>query len=143
MFKCKTQESTAISTFESEIMAISLATSALLWLVGLLRELSNYEIFCFKKVTPIPLLNDNIAAIFTCKENAIPTKAKHVIMRAHFIMEAVLKELLKVTHLSTNDNVPDIGTKPLGVDKFHQHASIMLGCPPLDPSQVGQDGLYY
>ena len=147
MTKTKEQDTTALSTFDSESMAFSFSTSFTVWAVGLWREFAKSPLRT--KIgghplvaSPIPTLTDNAATCFTHQEYAVPTRARHIMMRCHFSLDAVAKKLIAAYHIPTGENPADLGTKPLDAAKHHKHASTVLGCPPIDTSKVGPDGIY-
>ena len=147
MTKTKEQDTTALSTFDSESMAFSFSTSFTVWAVGLWREFAKSPLRT--KIgghplvaSPIPTLTDNAATCFTHQEYAVPTRARHIMMRCHFSLDAVAKKLIAAYHIPTGENPADLGTKPLDAAKHHKHASTILGCPLIDTSKVGPDGIY-
>ena len=67
---------------------------------------------------PIDLLCDNQGAIALAKDKKFHARMKHINLRHHFIREAVEEEKIKVTYISTEENVADIFMKVLARPKF-------------------------
>ena len=61
---------------------------------------------------------DNTSAINLSKNPVHNSKTKHIEIRYHFIREHVANENIKLEHVSTENQVADIFTKPLSEDRF-------------------------
>ncbi|GJZ25046.1 retrovirus-related pol polyprotein from transposon TNT 1-94 [Tanacetum coccineum] len=79
----KKQKSTAISSTESEYIALSGCCAQILWMRS---QLTDYD-FQFNK---IPLYCDNKSAIALCCNNVQHSRAKHIDVRYHFIKEQLM-----------------------------------------------------
>lgn len=92
----------------------SIATTAFefLWLQSLLCELHQ----------PLKLLAnlwcDNISATYLSANPVFHSRSKHLEIDFHFVCDLVFKKTLLVRHLSTLDQIADVLTKPLPLDKF-------------------------
>ena len=58
-------------------------------------------------------------------------RTKHIEVHYHFVHEQVLSGEVELVHVSTNRQISDIFTKPLGLDKL-QHFLGKLGLRHLD-----------
>lgn len=106
------QSSVALSTVESEYMALSLATQEAIWLRGLMKDLG-------KDMTkPTVIYEDNQGAISTAKNPTFHKKTKHIQIRYHFVREAVEENTIEIIYCPTKLMVADIFTKGLTRDKF-------------------------
>lgn len=81
------------------------------------------ELLCFKQlvadlqvpITPPPLLLcDNVGAIFMTKNPVISTPSKHIALDFHFIREQVETGQLKISQVSSADQLVGVFTKALG-----------------------------
>ena len=123
------QRTVALSSCESEFMAATSAACQALWLRGLLKELTGWE------VRSIKLLVDNKSAIELMKNPVFHGRSKHIDTRFHFIRECVEKELIHVEHISGEEQKADILTKALPRVKFIE-MRFLLGVEDLkDTSQ--------
>jgi len=111
-WKSKRQATTALSTTEAEYMASADATRQAVWLRQLLKDLGQ------GLEGPLPILNDNNAAILLSKNPVNHDRSKHIDIRHHFLRDKVSDNAIDLSHVPTEDNLADILTKPLGTDTF-------------------------
>lgn len=107
----KKQPTVAISTTESEYMAMGNATQEALWLRSLVRELAH------KMDGPIPIHCDNRGAICLSENSVYQSRTKHIDIKHHFLREHVNSNIIKFLHIDTKLNVADFLTKPMNSDK--------------------------
>jgi hypothetical protein len=115
------QKSVTLSTAEAEYIAMANAAVEGIWLKGLLSDINaNFESF--------EICEDNLSAI---KASKIPNPKflKHVDIKAKFVNNLVSEGLLKVTHISTKNQIADLLTKAISVDAFERHRSKMRLLP--------------
>ena len=74
---------------------------------------------------------DVVSSIQLAKNLVFHARTKHMEVHYHFIRERVLRDEVELPHICTDQQVPDIFTKPLGLDKL-RHFSEMLGLWPPD-----------
>jgi hypothetical protein len=117
----KKQQSIALSTFEAETMAASLACCEAVWLRNLFEELG------FPPAGPTVLYLDNSAAIDLAHDPVHHASAKHIKRRELFIRELVADNVIKPIYVKTADNTADIFTKPLDRKVFQKHRDKLLG----------------
>ena len=106
------QSTTALPTAEAEYMASADATRQAIWLQLLLADLDH------KLKHPLPILNDNNAAILLSKNPVHHDRSKHIDMRYHFLRDKVLDNTVELSHVPSADNLADILTKPLCAPTF-------------------------
>jgi hypothetical protein len=103
-WKSARQKIIALSTCESEYIALVEMAKELLWLRGLLQELgsaqSTTKTYC-----------DNMAAIATAETTAISERSKHIEVRHHWIRQVIAAGTLSVHHVGTADQLADALTK--------------------------------
>ena len=109
--KSQLQHIVALSTTESEYIAITEAMKEALWLKGVMGELK------FLK-QPIVVYSDSQSAIQVCKNPVFHDKTKHIDVRFHFIRDIVEKGEVQLEKIHTDHNPADMGTKCLPVEKM-------------------------
>lgn len=102
------QSTVALSTTESEYMAMSMAAQEALWLRGLSEELEQSR-------GPTLLYVDNQGAQNLAVNGAYHARTKHIDVRHHFLKEKINNGLLELKYISTDRQVADSLTK--AVDK--------------------------
>ncbi|KZV56018.1 hypothetical protein F511_12717 [Dorcoceras hygrometricum] len=110
-WKSQLQHIVALSTTESEYIAITEAFKEALWLKGLLNEISMLT----GKVT---VFSDSQSGIQLCKNPVFHDRTKHIDVRFHFIRDIVSKGLIFLEKIPSEYNPADMGTKCLPVSKF-------------------------
>jgi len=71
---------------------------------------------------------DNIINILLANNPVYHGRTKHIEVHYHFIREKVLAKEIHLIHVNTEDQVADIFTKALGIDKlkkFRQMLSVL------------------
>lgn len=103
----KKQRGVACSSTEAKYRAVANTSFEVRWLCSLLPELgitlsSAPVIYC-----------DNIGATYLCANPVFHSRMKHVALDYHFIHDQVQAGILRVSHVSTHDQLDDSLTKPL------------------------------
>jgi hypothetical protein len=109
----KRQSIVATSTQEAELTAALTATSTTLFFRDFLEM-----IHLNQQTTSLYL--DNKSGIDACNTLTQP-KAKHIAIRLAFLRDAVQKHLVRVSYVSTYEQIADCLTKPSGGLKFQKH----------------------
>ena len=94
-------------------MALSAATQEALWLKGVLESLE-YQ----TESETVQLFGDNQGSLKLAKNPNNHQRTKHIDIRHHFIRGAIANKKICVDHISTQNNVSDLLTKPLGPSRF-------------------------
>jgi hypothetical protein len=89
-----------------------LATSEIIWIRSLLRELG------IPITKPPNLFCDNIGATQLSLNPVLHSRMKHIAIDLHFVRDLVSKGMLQVSHVSTHDQLADLLTKALSRQKF-------------------------
>ena len=110
------QRSVALSTTESEYIALSDASKQGQWIRALLRELQRPQYLSSTLATPI--FSDNQACIALSKDPVAHSRTKHIDVRYHYIRQLVTYGKATVTYLPTGDMIADMLTKPLPITAF-------------------------
>ena len=116
----KLQGSIAMSSYESEIMAASAAALEAIFLRTLLSDLG---VAC---ATPTSIGIDNKAAVDMAQDYISNSRTLHIERRHLKIRELIEEAKVAVRQITTESNVSDIFTKPLGRRRFDQHRKTLL-----------------
>ncbi|MBW0478165.1 hypothetical protein O181_017880 [Austropuccinia psidii MF-1] len=109
----KKQSVVAQSTTEAEYIAMNICMKQLQWITFVFNDLG------YGTIQPI-LYNDNSGAVTISKKASLNPNTKHIEVRYQYIRDCVMKKLVAVVQVSTNDMIADILTKPLGVIKMQE-----------------------
>ena len=110
----KKQPIIALSSTESEYIALTHLTKDVLWTRKLLTDLHEPP----SEATPVYC--DNQGAIRLTKDSAFHARTKHIDIRFHFIRQTAERGDIIVHDCRTDDMIADIFTKPLGRVKFEK-----------------------
>ena len=105
------QESVALSTTEAEYIAATSTACQAVWLRRMLSDLSMVQ----KESTTIYC--DNKSTIAIAKNPTLHRRTKHIDIRLHFIRSLISDGTITLKHCSTENQMADIFTKPLLVQK--------------------------
>ena len=104
----KKQPVVSLSSTESEYNAISEVSREVVWLRQLLLEMGA------EQKGPTTVWEDNQQKIIWCLNPAHHGRNKHLDVKLHYVREQVKKGALNVKYISTEDQLADLMTKPLG-----------------------------
>ena len=107
----KKQNCVSISTAESEYIAAGSCCAQLLWMKQTLKD---YGIH----LKQVPLYCDNESAIKIANNPVQHSKTKHIKIHHHFLRDHVMKEDIDIIHVNTEEQLPNIFTKPLDEKRF-------------------------
>jgi len=107
----KKQNCVALSTAEAEYVAAGACCAQLLWMKQTLKDFGCHY-------TKIPLLCDNESAIKLANNPVAHSRTKHIDVRHHFLRDHELKGDIALHHVSTDNQLADIFTKPLDESRF-------------------------
>ncbi|KAL9299485.1 putative RNA-directed DNA polymerase [Arabidopsis thaliana] len=123
----KKQKGVARSSTEAEYRSVANTASEVTWICSLMSELgltipSSPVIYC-----------DNIGATYLCANPVFHSRMKHIALDYHFIRNLIQASALRVSHVSTHDQLADALTKPLPRTSF-QAACSKIGVTRVPPS---------
>ncbi|KAB1227925.1 Retrovirus-related Pol polyprotein from transposon TNT 1-94 [Morella rubra] len=124
------QPTIARSSTEAEYKAVANATCELLWVQALLRDLG------VSISSPPVLWCDNLGATYLTSNPVMHSRTKHVEVDYHFVRDRVASKSLRVSFLSSKDQLADLFTKPLSVHRF----SMLRTSLAVHPLQLGSRG---
>ena len=114
------QESTALSTVQAELCALSEQAIENKY-CSLVFEFLNMK---FKD--PLPIFCDSKGAIQNAKHPTTKNKLKHVDIKCFFIRECIDRKIVSVFKILGTDNPADVGTKLLGSLKFDLFSNFLM-----------------
>lgn len=101
------QSSTALSSTEAELIALSEAMKELIWIRDLLEEIKQP----FKQ--PIVIFEDNESVRKIVKGTSKSNRTKHINVRYHFIRDYIKNGMVTCEYCPTEEMTADLLTKPL------------------------------
>ena len=107
----KKQNLVSLSTAEAEYIVAGACCSQILWIAQQLRDLG-------VDLKGIPIKCDNTSAICITKNPVQHSRTKYIEVRYHFIRDHVEKGHITLSFISTENQLADIFTKPLSLDRF-------------------------
>jgi hypothetical protein len=107
----KKQYSVALSTAEAEYIAAGHCCVRLLWMRQTLRD---YDY----KLRKVPLLCANESAFRMANNPVEHSRTKHIDIRYHFLRDHQQRGDIKISYVSTKEQLADIFTKPLDEKTF-------------------------
>jgi hypothetical protein len=107
----KKQTSIALSTAEVEYVAAGQCCAQLLWMRKTFRDFSY-------NLSKVPLLCDNESAILLADNPVEHSRTKHIDIRHHFLRDHQQRVDIDIYHISTENQLADIFTKPLDEKRF-------------------------
>ncbi len=108
----KKQPTVALLSMEAEYRSVAIVACEVVWLQKLLSNLGQ------SMDAPVVIYCDNINSILLANNPVYHAMTKHIEVHYHFIREKVLAKEINLIHVSTEDQVVDIFTKALGIDKL-------------------------
>jgi hypothetical protein len=108
----KKQTVVALSTCEAEYISTCNAACHDIWLQSLLQEMK------IDVEHEVELMVDNKSAINLAKNSIAHGRSKHIETKFHFLRDQVTKGKIKMSYCNTNDQMADVLTKPLKIDRF-------------------------
>ncbi len=123
----KKQPTVALSNTEAEYRSTIIAACEVVWLLKLLSNLG-------RSVDALIIIYcDNINNTLLTNNLVYHARTKHIKVHYHFIREKVIAKEIDLIHVSTEDQVADIFTKALGINKLKKFRK-MLGVLKMDLS---------
>ncbi|CAA7017709.1 unnamed protein product [Microthlaspi erraticum] len=126
----KKQRGVARSSTEAEYRAVANTAAELRWVCSLLSELG------ITLPSPPSIYCDNVGATYLSANPVFHSRMKHLALDFHFVRDNVQSGAMRVTHVSTKDQLADALTKPLSRARFHELYS-KIGVSKAPPSCGG------
>lgn len=109
------QPTVALSSTESEYMAVTEGTKEVVWLRRLLGEIHIQNL-----LDSTPIYGDNQGSINLAHNPVYHGRTKHIEVRHHFIREKIVSGEVNLDYIPTTEQLADILTKPLGRTAFER-----------------------
>jgi hypothetical protein len=114
------------STTEAECVTAFEGTKEAVWLRGLFSDMG------FEPVHPTVLFEDNNSCIAQTENPLHHKRTKHIGVDYHYTREKVEENIVVLKRISTEDQIADMLTKPLGKILFRKHLqSLNMRCTTL------------
>lgn len=135
-WQCKKQEVVALSTCESEFMALTETIKELIWIKKILIDLNLEE-----KVHNLKIYADNQAAIKLCTNSLYHSRTKHIQRKYFFIRDEIDRHNIDVEYVESANNAADFLTKAVTKTMLKKcKQTIGLG---LSDSSQNEQKVYY
>jgi hypothetical protein len=126
----KKQPTIALSNTEVEYRGVTVVVCEVVWLQKLLSDLGQLV------DAPVVIYFDNISSILLANNPIYHVRTKHIEVHYHFIREKILAKEIDLIHVNTKNQVVDIFTKALSIDKLKKFRK-MLGVLEVDLNLKG------
>jgi len=110
----KKQPTVALSSTKVEYRGAVIAACEIVWLQKLLLDLGQ------SMDAHVVIYYDNISSILLANNSIYHAKTKHIEVHYHFIREKVLAREINLIHVNTEDQIANIFTKALGINKLRK-----------------------
>lgn len=108
------------SSTEAEIKAIDETIREVMYVRDLLSFLDH------DMTEPTKIFVDNKSAVYLCETLKTSHKTKHINLRINYIRECINDRIIALYFVPSAYNVADLLTKPLPIELYEQHRSILL-----------------
>ena len=125
----KMQTEIALSSTESEYVALSQSMREVLPMIKMIKELAEQG-FHFNTTTPTvrcKAFQDNTGAIEMAIVPKYRPRTKHMNIKYHHFRQAVTNGEVIIVNVDTTQQIADIFTKPLGEELFYKFRKQMMG----------------
>ena len=113
------QSEIALSTTESEYIALSTAMRDVIPMMHLLKEMSIvFDLEEFKPIVQCKVFEDNNSCISVATSPKLTPRTKHISLKYHHFKRFVTMKIIEILHIDTREQTADIFTKPLDKELF-------------------------
>jgi hypothetical protein len=129
VFFSKLQTEIALSSTESEYVALSQSLREVLPLMELVTELktAGFDVPGANPQVHCTAFEDNNGALEMAQTPKMRPRTKHLNIKYHHFREAVRMGKVSIRSVKTLDQIADIFTKPLGFDLFVKFRKLIMG----------------
>ena len=118
-WRSKKQSIVALSSTESEYVALCAAAQETVWLRNLLKGVGH------KQTDATVIYEDNQGAIALAKNPKNHPRTKHIDVKYHYVRGTIEDDIISVRYCATNDMVADFMTKSLSKPLFEKFRDLM------------------
>jgi hypothetical protein len=111
-WSCKKQDLIALSSCESEYIALSETSKEIVWMKRIAKDLK------INVPESITIYTDSQSCISMIRNQKFSNRTKHIDTKYHFIRNLVNAGEVSLMYVSTDENIADMMTKPLGSIKI-------------------------
>ena len=108
---CRKQDVIALSTAESEFVAITETCKELMWTRALMKDLG------MEIREPSVIRTDSQSCMAMIENHKFSNRSKHIDTKNHFVKDHIEKGTIRLNYVPTDKNIADLMTKPLGPQK--------------------------
>ena len=129
-WKSKRQATVALSSCESEYIALTHATQEALYLSQLLADFLPTKVFSptvIRHSEPIQINADNQGAIRLSRNPVHHSRSKHFDIKYHFIRDTILSKKIDTVYVPSEENIADMMTKPFSKLKLRKFWGLLFG----------------
>ncbi|UYV78945.1 hypothetical protein LAZ67_17000381, partial [Cordylochernes scorpioides] len=126
------QTVTALSTMESEYIALSSAVKDITWVRNLMEQLKMSSLICGET----KVFCDNRAAISHAENYIDKSKTRHFAVKYHFVREKISEEAIKLFYTPSAENPADFLTKPLARSQHEKYCRALMDYRNKRPAEV-------
>lgn len=113
-WSCRKQDLVALSSTEAEYVALSETSKELCWLQRIAKEME------IEAPMTSTIYTDSQSAMSMINNQKFSNRTKHIDTRHHYVRDKVMCKEVELKYKSTDKNVADMLTKPLGPTKIKQ-----------------------
>ncbi len=132
-WKSKRQSTVALSSCESEYIALTYATQEALYLSQLLNDLL-HDLLPSKSFNPITINSsgvkinaDNQGALKLSRNPVHHNRSKHFDIKYHFIRDSIATKKIDAVYVPSEENIADLMTKPFSKVKLRKFEEVLFG----------------
>ncbi|UYV84344.1 hypothetical protein LAZ67_X001901, partial [Cordylochernes scorpioides] len=125
------QTVTALSTMESEYIALSSAVKDITWVRNLMEQLKMSSLICGET----KVFCDNQAAISHAENYIDKSKTRHFAVKYHFVREKISEEAIEL-YTPSAENPTDFLTKPLARSQHEKYCRALMDYRNKRPAEV-------
>ncbi|UYV60971.1 hypothetical protein LAZ67_1002950 [Cordylochernes scorpioides] len=130
------QTVTALSTMESEYIALSSAVKDITWVRNLMEQLKMSNLICGET----KVFCDNQAAISHAENYIDKSKTRHFAVKYHFVREKISEEAIELFYTPSAENPADFLTKPLARSQHEKYCRALMDYRNKRPAEVFPGG---
>ena len=127
-WQSKLQTEIALSTTESEYIALSTAMREVIPFLNLLKEISDvFDLPSTKPIFNCKVWEDNESCIKVATSPKFTLRTKHIAIKYHHFRSFVQNETITIHSIGTKEQLADILTKPLIESSFRYLRQKLMG----------------
>ena len=124
------QTEIALSTVEAEYIALSQSLREMIYMMQLVDKIKKRKIPLHGRAQTVvrcKVFEDNMGALELSKVPKMRPRTKHINIKYHHFRQHVQDGTITVQHITTEEQVADIFTKPLPEKAFRKHRRSIMG----------------